>query len=235
MSSKNRVLAKDDEDDEDDDSESWLVTYADAITLLMAFFIMLVSFSKVDLPLYEEVQSGIKEEIGGVIDSDRPIFSLHAQIQSIVFDSPDIPQDMIEVGFDDNGVVIDFSSIAFFKPGTAELMPMAEAILGKIKRELEERPYDLFLIDIEGHTDNTQTSTNLYPSNWELSAARASIVTRRLIELGLEKNRMKASGYADIHPKYPNIDIMGQIIPENQFKNQRVTLRLYPGFIQPAF
>lgn len=230
--SQRRVLQK---DEEDNDGDGWLVTYADAITLLMAFFILLVSFSKVDLPLYEDVQSGIKEEIGGAVDSDRPIFSLHAQIESIVFDTPEIPQDMIEVGFDDDGVVIDFSSAAFFEPGTAELLPVAEVILAKMKRELEESPYDLFLIDIEGHTDNTPTSTVAYPSNWELSAARASVVVRHLIELGLEKERMKASGYADIQPKYPNIDIMEQPIPENQLKNQRVSMRLYPGFLQSAF
>lgn len=232
MSSRQRVLAQ---DEEDSDGDSWLVTYADAITLLMAFFIMLASFSKIDLPVYEEVQSGIKEKIGGVIDSERPIFSLHAQIESIVFDTPEIPQDMVEVGFDDDGVVIDFSSVAFFKPGTADLMPIAEIILGKMKRELEESPYDLFLIDVEGHTDNTMTTSAFYPSNWELSAARASVVVRRLIELGLEKGRMKASGYADIQPKYPNVDIMGQDIPENQFKNQRVSIRLYPGFLNSGF
>ncbi len=66
MTSRRRILEK---DEDDSDGESWLVTYADAITLLMAFFIMLASFSKIDLPVYEEVQSGIKENIGGAVDS----------------------------------------------------------------------------------------------------------------------------------------------------------------------
>ena len=213
----------------DEDSEDWMTTYADAITLLMAFFVMLVSFSKVDLKMFEDVQSGIEEAVGGVVDSERPIFSLQANISAIMLDTPELPPDQVEVGFDDNGVVIDFGSGSFFKPGTAELTEAATLILGKIKRELEEPPYDLFEIDVEGHTDNDPISSPRFPSNWELSAGRAATVVRYLIELGIPSNRLKASGFAETRPKYQNEDVLGNPIPENKKKNRRVSVRLYPS------
>ena len=222
-------------EEEEENDEEWLVTYADAITLLMAFFVMLVSFSKVDLPMFEAVQAGIEEQLGGVVESDQPIFSLHAQIQSIVYDTPDIPENMVEVGFDDQGVVIDFASVIFFKPGTTEITEPGLIILGKLKRELEEVPYDLFMIDVEGHTDDVPISTPRFPSNWELSSARAGAVVRHMITLELDEERFKASGYAHTKPKVPNLDLLGEPIQENREINRRVSVRLYPGFIKEAF
>ncbi|RED49841.1 OmpA/MotB family protein [Aestuariispira insulae] len=211
-----------------DDSEDWMTTYADAITLLMAFFVMLVSFSKVDLKVFEEVQAGIEEAIGGNVDSERPIFTLQANISQIMDATPDIPPEDVDVGFDDNGVVIDFGSGSFFKPGTAELTEAATKVLGRIKRELEEPPYDLFEIDVEGHTDNDPVNTPRFPSNWELSAGRAATVVRYLIDLGAPSDRLKASGFAETRPKFPNEDVLGNPLPENKKKNRRVSIRLYP-------
>ncbi|MEQ8603863.1 MAG: flagellar motor protein MotB [Marivibrio sp.] len=212
----------------DEDGEDWLATYADAITLLMAFFVMLVSFSKVELPLFEQVQAGIKEELGGQVDSDKPIFSLHSKVQQIVEDTDDVPPEAVDVGFDDEGVVIDFASGSFFEPGSAQLTEQAKLILGKLKRELEVPPYDLFFVDAEGHTDDVPISTEKFPSNWELSAARAAAVVRHFIDRGMEPNRLKAAGYADTKPKVPNKDIMEEPIPENRAINRRVTVRLHP-------
>jgi chemotaxis protein MotB len=212
----------------EDDGEDWLATYADAITLLMAFFVMLVSFSKVELPLFEQVQAGIKEELGGQIDSDKPIFSLHSKVQQIIEDTDDIPPEAVDVGFDDEGVVIDFASGSFFEPGSAMLTEPAKLVLGKVKRELEVPPYDLFFVDVEGHTDDVPIETDRFPSNWELSASRAAAVVRHFIERGMEPNRLKAAGYADTKPKVPNRDIMEEPIPENRAKNRRVSVRLHP-------
>lgn len=212
----------------EEDSEDWLATYADAITLLMAFFVMLVSFSRVELPLFEKVQAGIKEELGGQVDSEKPIFQLHSQIQRIIQDTDDVPPEAVDVGFDDEGVVIDFASGSFFEPGSARLTEPAKLVLGKVKRELEVPPYDLFLVDVEGHTDDVPIATDRFPSNWELSASRAAAVVRHFIERGMEANRLKAAGYADTKPKVPNKDIMEEPIPENRAINRRVSVRLHP-------
>ena len=73
---------------EEPDDEDWLVTYADAITLLMAFFIMLVSFSKIDLPLFEEVMSGIQQEIGLAEAKETTTSEVKSEIVQIVFEIP---------------------------------------------------------------------------------------------------------------------------------------------------
>lgn len=211
------------------DDEDWLATYADAITLLMAFFVMLVSFSKVELPLFEAVQAGIKEKLGGEVDSDKPIFALQSKINNVVQDTPEIPPDQIDVGFDDEGVVVDFASGSFFRPGSAELTEQAKLVLGKIKRELELPPYDLYHVDVEGHTDDIPIKNSpIFPTNWELSAARAARVVREFVTLGIEPQFLQASGYADTKPKVPHRDLLGEPIPENQKKNRRISVRLYP-------
>lgn len=216
-------------DNEDDDSEDWLTTYADAITLLMAFFIMLVSFSKVDIPLFEEVAAGIKEEIGGQVDSDRPIFALHTKIQSVVDSSSEVPPGAVQVGFDEEGIVIDFLSGSFFKHGSTELTDVAKTVLKRVRNELSEPPYDIYHVDVEGHTDDVPVNTDRFPSNWELSAFRAAVVLRHLIEIGMEPDYLKAVGFADTKPKVSNLDVLGEPIPENREQNNRVTIRLHPN------
>ena len=210
-----------------DESEDWLVTYADAITLLMAFFVMLISFSKIDLPMFEEAAAGISEEVGKRDTTDRPIFSLLNILNSIVEDA-EISTEDVESSFDDQGVVIEFASRSFFKSGSAQMLPKAEAILRDIAFKVSQPPYDFYFVDIEGHTDDIPIKTARFPSNWELSSVRASAVFRFLIDLSIAPERLKASGYADKRPNVPHRDIYGEVIPENQVKNRPVTIRLHP-------
>ena len=210
------------------DDEEWLVTYADAITLLLAFFVMLVSFSSVDIPLMEEVQAGIKEQIGGRVDSDRPIFALHSNVQAIVDTSETVPPGDVRVGFDDEGVVIDFVTGSFFKDGTVELTDPAKLILKQIKLELELAPYDIYEVDVEGHTDDVPIESDTYPSNWEFSAQQAARVVRELVGLGMDPTRLKAAGFAGTRPVIPPLDLMGVPVPENRRINRRLSVRLHP-------
>jgi len=209
------------------EEEDWLTTYADAIMLLMAFFIMLVSFSKVDLPAFEEAMAGIKSELGREEAPKRPMFNL-GQNLNLILEEVQIGQDEALTGFDQSGVVIDFDSGSFFKPGSAELLPTAKKILVEIAYELAQSPYDLYFVDVEGHTDDAPINTPQFPSNWELSTARATGVVRFLIEADIQPERLKASGYADVKPKLPNKDLFGEPIPENRKKNCRISIRLHP-------
>ncbi|NKB56694.1 MAG: OmpA family protein [Alphaproteobacteria bacterium] len=209
------------------EEEDWLTTYADAITLLMAFFVMLVSFSKVDLPAFEEAMAGIKNELGREEAPKRPMFTLAQNLNSIL-EEVQIDQDEVQTGFDSAGVVIDFESGSFFKPGSAELLPAAKKILVEIAYELSQPPYDLYFVDVEGHTDDAPINTPQFPSNWELSTARATGVVRFLIEADVQPERLKASGYADVKPKLPNTDLFGEPLPENRKKNRRISIRLHP-------
>lgn len=208
-------------------SEDWLVTYADAITLLLAFFVMIITFKDYDAGEREAAMAAIKENLGQQENVATPMFSLMNNLNSIL-DGAQIQQDQYEVGFDQDGVVLEFSSKAFFASGRASLLPEAKAILGGVVEEMEEPTYEGYFIDVEGHTDDVPINSARFPSNWELSAARASSVVRYFIELGIKPTRLKAAGYADTKPKVPNKDMFDEGIPENRAQNRRVGLRLHP-------
>tara|TARA_R110000772_G_scaffold86050_5_gene180403 strand:- start:382 stop:1056 length:675 start_codon:yes stop_codon:yes gene_type:complete len=211
-----------------DEVEDWLVTYADAITLLMAFFVMLVSFSKVDLPMFDEVKAGIADKIGAG-GGDTPLFDLEASLNFELAEVSPFPPNAINVGFDNQGVVIDFSSGSFFKDGTTELDEGAIPVLEAIREQLRQPPYDIFKVDVEGHTSNrTPPSGSIYPTNWELSASQAARIVRELIDLGVEPKWLTATGFADNQPKVPNLDVAKNPIVANQQQNERISLRLHP-------
>lgn len=216
-------------DDGEDDSEAWLVTYADAVTLLMAFFIMLVSFSKIDIPIYEKVKAGIMNELGKKGQNDKeqsPTTLLKLDLQDVVF-SMQVDK-AVAVGTDSRGVELELNSSAFFKPGSAEIREQAVPILQNMAKTLMAPRYERFAIDVEGHTDDDPISTAKFPSNWELSADRAAAVVRFFVGQGIAADKMKASGYADTRPKVPNRTVDGAPIPENQAANRRVIVHVAP-------
>ncbi|HAA91563.1 MAG: hypothetical protein CMM48_02190 [Rhodospirillaceae bacterium] len=208
--------------------DDWLITYADAITLLLAFFVILISFSKIDVQTFEKVTAEIKKEIRKEEKVERPIFSLFNNLQSILDGSPSIIQENSEVTFDDEGVVLEFNGKAFFKSGSADLLPEAQKIMATIAEEMGNPTYAKYFLDVEGHTDDIPIRTRRFPSNWELSASRAASVVRYFISLELNPARLKAAGYADTRPKLPNRDLTGNALPENQAANRRVVIRLHP-------
>ena len=209
------------------EEEDWLTTYADAITLLMASYVMLVFFSKIDLPAFEEAMAGIKKELGKEEAPKRPMFKLQENLDAIL-EEVQIDQDQVETEFDETGVVIEFESGSFFRPGSAAPLPVAEKILLEIAYEHSQSPYDLYFVDVEGHTDDAPINTPRFPSNWELSTARATGVVRFLISADVQPERLKAAGYADVRPKFRNRELFGEPIPENRTKNRRISIRLHP-------
>ena len=210
---------------EEEIKEDWLVTYADAITLLMAFMVMLVSFSKVDIPLYEKVAAGIKNEIGGT--TGKPTTELlKIDVEDVVYTMG--VQDEVSVGTDDDGVVIELASSAFYKAGSADIRDEALLVLEKIAQSLMAPRYRNFMLEIEGHTDDDPIHTATFPSNWELSAGRATRVVRYLIEQGMDSGRLKAAGFGASRPKVANRTADGAPIRENQAENRRVAIRVFP-------
>lgn len=210
---------------EEPEEEEWLVTYADAITLLMAFFVMLVSFSKIDMEVFDQVMSGIHQEIGKVTTTAlTPSQELTKEIENAAFEMQ--MEQVVEVQKTDRGVTINMDSASFFKPGTAEILPAALPLLEKWSTTLQDERFKFFAIEVEGHTDDDPISTARYPSNWELSSDRAAAVVRTMNGHGLHKYKMKAIGLGDAHPKLPNRDIFGEAIPINQAKNRRIAINL---------
>jgi len=216
-------------DEEEDNPDAWLLTYSDAVTLLMAFFIMLVSFSKIDIPIYEQVKAGILDQLGKQGDKAKeqsPIALMKVDLQDVVFALQ--ADQAVAIGTDSRGVVMELDSSAFFRPGAADIREVAIPILFNMAKTLMAPRYEPFVIEVEGHTDDDPISTARFPSNWELSAGRASAVVRLFMTQGLAGDKMKAVGYGETRPKLPNRTAEGAPIPENQAINRRVVVRISP-------
>ncbi len=208
-----------------EEKEDWLITYADAITLLMAFMVMLLTFAEYDIPAFEEAAAAIQSNLTGR-DATSPIQLLRIDVQDVVYNMQ--ADQVVKVETDDKGIVIELSSSAFYLPGSADIRDEAAPVLEKLSQTLLAPRYQLYTIEVEGHTDDDPINTPQFPSNWELSAVRASRIVRFFVGQGLEAIRMKATGYAEIKPKVPNADLQGNPIPENKVANRRVAIRIYP-------
>ncbi len=208
---------------EDPVDESWLATYADAITLLMAFFVMLLTFAEYDIPAFEEAATAIGNNVGNK-DEVSTTQELKIETQDVVFEMQ--ADQVVSVAQDKRGIVIELASRAFFKPGSAVFRDAAIPVLKKMTALLGAPKFACFNIDVKGHTDDVPIRTKQFPSNWELSAARASRVVRFFIEAKLQPFRFKAIGLAATKPKVPNRDPEGKPIKENQATNRRINLHV---------
>lgn len=215
--------------EEEEVNEDWLATYADAITLLMAFFVMLVSFSKIETPIFEKVQAGIAEEIGKR-EVVRPTQVLETDLKDVVFNMA--MDSAVSVSTDDEGLLMEMGSGSFFQPGSANLTNDAVLFLKDIGDLLQEPRYLGFQIEVTGHTDDSPISSPRFPSNWELAAGRAIAVVRFFHALGVDPDgkRMRAISYGDTKPKLPNRDDFGNPIPENREANRRIEIRVFPKY-----
>lgn len=126
-------------------------------------------------------------------------------------------QDRVEVTVLPDSVNLEISDSILFAPASAALTESGAQLLDELAGTLKTHPYTL---SVEGHTDNVPIQTARYPSNWELSSARATEVTRRLIERGIAPQRVRAVGYADTHPRADNASVEGRA------RNRRVSLVL---------
>lgn len=207
--------------------EDWMTTYGDMVTLLLCFFVMMLSVSKPDVAKYEQIQAGLNEGIGKKV-IQRPIEMLMVELADDI-QSMDV-EDKVALGSDSQGVVLEFSGNLFFNQGSAELRPDAIPALKRMAATLQSDRYKSFNFSIEGHTSDEKIPNEKYPNNWELSSARASAVAAFLQERGINQVRLKATGLSDVSPKYPNLDPFGEAIPENRIKNRRVVIHIEPSY-----
>lgn len=212
----------------------WLLTYADLITLLLVFFIVLYSISQVDQQKYIALANALRQAL-------LAQYSGNAVIPTAVH-PVDVPQNMPEeaaaaqlaarlrealaksgsgveaqVEVSPAGVVVHFTADSvFFEKASAELRPAFRKALLSIAPVLAGIPNP---VRVEGYTDNEPLHSPLYPTAWELSAARATNVVRFLTEEGhLDPHRFAAVAYGEWHPKFSNDT------PEGQAKNRRVDI-----------
>lgn len=210
-------------------AEGWIFTYADVITLLMIIFVMLLSFSSLDVPALEKTAEAVANEFGGGPFGKKaemaPANMLRLDLEDRIFDLQ--AGQVIKVANDEKGVVMELASAAFYDQGSAELRREAYPVLRRIAAILMAPSYRAYVVEIEGHTDDDHISTLRYPTNWELSTGRAASLARFFIDGKMEPSRLSATGFAETRPKLPNRDADGAPIPENQAKNHRMLIRIY--------
>jgi len=197
---------------------SYMVLYANLMTLLMTFFIVLVSMGTIE---EEKVKVGLgafRESLLsgglGILWGNMPVtfdylieqerIKIKKEIStSLKKNLEGTPEEGISVTTTKEGVFIKFSGKVLFELGEADLKPKAKKILEKIVPLLKDysRSYN---IRIEGHTDNLPIYNKRFPSNWELSAARAISVVKYFQEKGLSSERLSAMGYGEYRPLVPN-------------------------------
>lgn len=199
----------------------WITTYADMITLLMCFFVIMYSASEPSQSKWEQLKGGIESDVMNV-ENPTPLADLYNALEA-KYDNPENDNPDLTIDFESKGIVISMGSGSLFESGEAKLKPEGLGIVKALGQELEERLkiYSL-IIDVEGHTDDVPINTFKFPSNWELSSSRSASVVKEFTDLGLDTKIVRAIGHADSFPLKPNRDDSGVAIAANMALNRRV-------------
>lgn len=238
-------MARKKKEEPHENHERWLVSYADFITLLFAFFVVMYALSTVNEGKYRILSDSLIQAFRNVnINTTSPVQVVVAPpIPSVQKSAPNramdsakqkqrdkmrnVAKDIMEVMAPliaegkvrvletSRGVTIEINDSILFSPGQAQLHPQLVKALRAIADVLV--PTD-FPITIEGHTDNVPIKTAQFPSNWELSAVRATTVLRLFADTGVAPERLTAIGYADTRPVEPNI------LADGRARNRRVSI-----------
>ncbi|MGH1462107.1 MAG: flagellar motor protein MotD [Neptuniibacter sp.] len=223
-------------------NDRWVISYADFITLLFAFFVVMYAISSVNEEKYKHISealsgvffgldqsmqqlgdgagaNGVGLLVGGKTDEDAPKVTISppdqektAALQSLKLEldtnfSKQVDSGQLAITGNDLWIAIELRSNYLFTSGGALPNIQADILLEQIADILRGKDNP---IHVEGFTDNQKISTDSFPSNWELSAARAAAVVRLLAQFGVEPERMAAVGYGEFQPAYSNRTEKGQ-------------------------
>lgn len=215
--------------------ERWLVSYADFITLLFAFFVVMFASSQVDkrkvAKLAVAIQGafqdlGISQKPNSPLtmvtpDPPSPAAAARAQLNALQKQlegalQPEIQRHEVALKADHEGLVVSLREIGFFDSGSADIRPASEATVRRIAEALAAQKNN---IRIEGHTDNVPIHNAQFASNWELSTARATEMTRLfVVRYSFPPGRLSAAGYAEFHP------VAANSTPEGRAINRRIDI-----------
>jgi len=193
-----------------------MVSYADFITLLFAFFTTLYAA----YPAESKSAPAPPARGNGVLPGDRGLLDVRKSLGDVLQTTD------LRVTDDRRGLVLSIPEAGAFPAGSADLSPAAMEVIARIAAALKPMPN---AVRVEGHTDNTPIHTTRFASNWELSTARATSVVEFLIERGgVSAGRLSAAGYAEFHPVADNEDTAAR------FRNRRVDIIILNGATQSA-
>jgi chemotaxis protein MotB len=224
--------------------DRWLLSYADFVTLLFAFFVVMYAVSAVNESKYRILASSLGDAFGKTTSSDVPVPQLPAvtlppevkqrtlkqqqaieeqthmtEVASKLLDAmaPLVKEGKVKVTQSRRGVSIEINANVLFAPGRAELEPQSLAVLRAVAAQLKNEPFKL---EVTGHTDNIPISNSVFASNWELSAVRATSVVRLLADNGIAPARLSAIGREASQP------IASNDTAEGRARNRRVELMI---------
>jgi len=220
-----------------DDDATWLITYADLMTILLVFFVLLFTLAFSEKEQYRHAVETIKvqveenENLIGLMElievpetadtqiSIEDITGLHSREKSLFksiqrFAKSSQQNKNISTRILEGKIIVSIKGKALFNSGSASLSRSAVSIFDEILLILDDYPD--YNINIKGHTDNIPISTTVFPSNWELSAVRATTVLKYLVSKGITPHRLTATGYGDVMPLVPNTS------EKNRAQNRRV-------------
>lgn len=220
---------------------SWTTTFSDLMTLLLTFFVLLYSFSNLDVEKFKNIANALQSALTGqgavtIFENDTPpgeipieeidqapdeltdVSNETKEIYEIVYnyiEKEDLEAE-VTLRADHRGVIIDIKDNILFDSGEADLKAGSKNILDKITMLMNE--FDNEII-VEGHTDNVPMNSYKFPTNWELSVTRATTVIRYFIrERNIDPGRLSAAGYGEYNPIVPNNN------SNNRALNRRVNI-----------
>lgn len=230
MSRRDRRRKKDD----DVDTGSWLDTYADTITLLLTFFILLYSISAVDSQKLKQLSKALQGSLGGstAVSKIENLDDLKVDVENAAKDAEDTKEDLakkvnnaiqknslnnvIKVREEERGIVLQLDETILFDSGRTELKPTSIGALDTITKLVTDVDNDIL---VEGHTDNIPIHNSIFASNWDLSTARAVSVVSYFVETkGVKPTRFAVKGYGEFKP------LVANDTPENRSINRRVDI-----------
>ena len=230
--------------EESDNHERWLISYADFITLLFAFFVVMYAISVVNEGKYKVFAMSLDAAFAGketvvvmvpgpaqptmmpampsplarkrerALRREREAMKKLAHQLSDTL-APLVKEGKVRVTQTSLGVSVEINASVLFDPGEAKLTRESDKALRALGVLLKN---DTHAVQVEGHTDDTKIATTLFPSNWELSAVRASSVVRLFIDTGVAPERLTAVG------RGPNLPVAANTTPEGKARNRRVAV-----------
>lgn len=228
-----RRKRKNNDEENSSGSPAWMTTFGDLMTLLLVFFVLLYSFSVIDLQKFQGFMSALQNQLGvmeggktvsqsDLLDegmqgeyfnpSQTNLSRVYQNMQGYI--SENDLENKVSVEMTKRGLVIRMTGEILYDIGEAIIKPTGKDVLDEIGKNIEGINNN---VKVDGHTDNLPINNSQYPSNWELSTARAVKVIKYFIEnRDVNPARLSAAGYSKYRPLKKNIN------PKNRAVNRRV-------------
>lgn len=206
---------------EEHSDNNWLISYADLMTLLWGFFVIISAFSVPSKVLIEKLKESTSKSMGG--EYKKPFNEITDELTIVLKELNLEKETKIETLTD--GVKVTIKSGNFFDSGSSALSEKTKAILTRIGLVLKKQDKN-FRILVEGHTDDVPMKTVGIPSNWELSSNRANSVVRLFESVGVRHDVLRPIGFADVEPLMEVGKLRDDDLMSARTKNRRIVIRL---------